>query len=77
MNRYRETRNYRGLPATRSSIKRMENEVKKLRNHLDELVTKRIYKPEDSKGNEVAMIEELKDAIEKKEEIILQLKLLL
>lgn len=77
MNRHREIRNYRGLPATRSSIKRMEDEVKKLRNCLDELVTKRIYKPDDSRGNEAAMIDELKDAIEKKEEIILQLKLLL
>jgi hypothetical protein len=55
----------------------MENEVKKLRNNLDELVTKRIYKPEESRGNEAAMIEDLKQAIEKKEEIILQLKLLL
>ena len=55
----------------------MENEVKKLRNHLDELVTKRIYKPEDSRANEAALIEELKETIEKKEEIILQLKLLL
>ena len=77
MNRHREIREFNGLPATRSSIKRMENEVKKLRNHLDELVTKRIYKPEDSRGNEAALIDELKDTIEKKEEIILQLKLLL
>ena len=77
MNKHREIRDYKGLPATRSSIKRMENEVKKLRNHLDELVTKRIYKPEDSRANEAALIEELKETIEKKEEIILQLKLLL
>lgn len=77
MNRNREIRTFQGLPATRSSIKRMENEVKKLRNNLDELVTKKIYKPEESRGNEQAMIEDLKGAIEKKEEIILQLKLLL
>jgi archaellum component FlaC len=77
MNKHRDIRNYKGLPATRSSIKRMENEVKKLRNHLDELVTKRIYKPEESRGNEVMIIEDLKETIEKKEEIILQLKLLL
>lgn len=77
MNRHREIRNFKGLPATRSSIKRMENEVKKLRNHLDELVTKRIYKPEESRGNEIVLIDELKETIEQKEEIILQLKLLL
>lgn len=77
MNRNREIRTFQGLQATRSSIKRMENEVKKLRNNLDELVTKRIYRPEESRGNEAVMIEELKQAIEKKEEIILQLKLLL
>jgi pantothenate synthetase len=75
--RTKETKIYQTIPATRSSIKRLETEVKKLRAQLDNIIAMKIYKPDDIRNTDTHAIEELRNIIETKEATILQLKLML
>ena len=75
--RIKNTNPISSIPASRSSIKRLENEIKKLRSQLENLVAIKIYKPEDLKNNDINSIEELRSLIDSKESTLLQLKLML
>jgi protein-arginine kinase activator protein McsA len=77
ISRNHENKHVGGIPASRSSIKRLENEVKKLRNQLDNLVAMKIYKPDELRATDAHAIEDLRSLIDKKEATILQLKLML
>ena len=73
----KEGKSGRNIIATRSSIKRLENEVKKLKLQFDHLVALRIYKPETIKISDSHALEDLRGIIDIKEKTILQLKLML
>lgn len=75
--RNREVKAFSNIPATRSSINRLETEVKKLRKELDNLIALKIYKPDEVRNTDAHAIEELRHLIETKESTILQLKLML
>lgn len=75
--RLQQVKMLNGYPATRSSIRRLEKEVTALRNQLEVLQLQVIRNKKDMKSPEEAQIEELRTAIEHKESLILQLKLIL
>ena len=69
-----QQRTYHGVPLSRSHVKRLENEVKALRNQIEGLSMQSIANPDDHASNSVK-IEELRSAIDQKEALILELKL--
>ena len=68
---------HRNVHATRSSISRLENEVKKLRANLSNLVAIQIYKPGDFRTIDARDLATLREVIDGKEATILQLRLML
>lgn len=70
-------RQYNGFAATRSSIRRLENEIKVLKNQVDELIAQKIYSQGENRGADNQTLSEMRQAIESKEEIVLRLKLML
>lgn len=68
-------RTYQGIPVSRSSVSRLEREVKVLRNRIFEIQTSKIFGAQDPPSP--SLIEELRQAIESKEKQILEIKLML
>ncbi|CAG9316558.1 unnamed protein product [Blepharisma stoltei] len=68
---------YNGYEVTRSSIRRLENEVKSLKRQVDEIIAQKIYSHSESQGPDSQALNEMRQTIESKEELILRLKLML
>jgi hypothetical protein len=67
---------YKGVPATRSAISRLEHEVTALKAHCDDIKVRGLP-VRDGKTTDAQMIAELRTAIEDKEATVLHLKLML
>eukprot|EP00357_Protocruzia_adherens_P004964 CAMPEP_0115006642 /NCGR_PEP_ID=MMETSP0216-20121206/20627_1 /TAXON_ID=223996 /ORGANISM="Protocruzia adherens, Strain Boccale" /LENGTH=99 /DNA_ID=CAMNT_0002373275 /DNA_START=39 /DNA_END=338 /DNA_ORIENTATION=- len=74
-----KTRSHEGFPVSHSSVKRLEREVKALNAQYDNIRIKHLTAKGDMQTtiHENQMLTELKNAITQKEDLIMQIKLML
>ena len=65
------------ISVSRSSITRVEKDLKKLKNDLSVLIALKIYKPQSFRSIDELTLQKLREKIQVKEKTILQLKLML
>lgn len=65
------------ISVSRSSISRVEKDLKKLKNDLSVLTALKIYKPQSFRSIDELTLQKLREKIQVKEKTILQLKLML